>query len=117
MIIQFEVFSVFSVAIKTSGSHGGDFSNKNYIIRRSVGGLSISFTYPINILNICCMQSNILDTRDIATKLTKSLPALMTLTCQQERQRGNEQRYMCVHVHAHVYITSRNGKSSKKQSK
>lgn len=91
LVLQCDVFSVFSTAIKTSCSHG-NFSNRNYEIRALASCPSISRTSSVNILSI-------LGTWDSAVNMRKSLPAIVTPACQQERKPEKRQVRVCVYVH------------------
>lgn len=102
LVLQFDVFNVFSTVIKTSGHHGGNLSNRNYVLGTSVGCPSISHTPSVNVLSIYSTPDSILGTGDSAINMRKSLPAITALPCQQERkskkQRVSVGMCTCVHV-------------------
>lgn len=106
LVLQMGVFSVFSTAIKTSGSPGGNFSNRNYVIRTSGGCASISRSPSVNILSIYYTPgSSILGTQDSATNMRQSLPAIMALNMpRRERQRKTTSNCVCVFMCTCMYV-------------
>ena len=80
---------MFSVC---SGSHGGNFWNRDYIIRTSASCSSISCTPSVNILTI-------MGTRYSAINMRMFLPAIVALRCQQERKSKKRKVSVCVYVH------------------
>lgn len=100
------VFSVFITAIKTSGSPGGNFSNRNDVIRTSAGCASISRSPSVNILSIYYTPgSSILGTQDSATNMRQSLPAIMVLNVPKgEKGKEKQQASVCVFTCTCMYV-------------
>lgn len=97
LVLQFDVFNVFSTVIKTSGHHGGNLSNRNYVLGTSVGCPSISHTPSVNVLSIYSTPDSILGTGD-SNKYEK-VPACHHSTSMPAGEKVKEAASECGYVH------------------